>query len=171
MERGWSCSHFWDCSLLPGPMLLADDCPTNSVEFEICLLFTSSVYWYYDKWIQILSSLTDLTFKQNSKLRWVFSTLGLTWTSFQSLGDLSDLVLGLLRPNRPGQLRADRHQGVHQVLGSGYVREFLCHQHHRPAQPPHRHDEPLLPADQCELGKVPVGVVEFFFLCFIHVLC
>ena len=69
------------------------------------------------------------------------------------MGDLANPILGSLRSHRPGQLRADRDQGVHEVLGPHHVRELLHHQHHRAAQPPDRHDEPQLPAHLRQLGK------------------
>jgi hypothetical protein len=37
------------------------------------------------------------------------------FTPLQPMGDHTDAVLGRLRPGGPGQLRVDRHQGVHQV--------------------------------------------------------
>ena len=61
------------------------------------------------------------------------------------MGDISDSVLGSIWSDRPGQLRADGNQRVHEILGSHHVREFLIDQHHRPAQSPDCYDESLVP--------------------------
>ena len=76
----------------------------------------------------------------------------LTFVPLQLVGDLANPILGSLWSHRPGQLRADRDQGVHEVLGPHHVRELLHHQHHSAAQPPDRHDEPQLPAHLRQLG-------------------
>ena len=57
------------------------------------------------------------------------------------MGDISDSVLGRIWPDRPGQLRADGNQRVHEILGSHHVWEFLIDQHHRVAQLVDCHDE------------------------------
>ena len=86
------------------------------------------------------------------------------------MGDDADIILGFFRPDRPGQLRTDGNQRVHEVLGAGNVRKLLCYQHHRPTESPDRHDESLVPTNKCQLGKVTSGF-HYFFLCFVHVLC
>ena len=69
------------------------------------------------------------------------------------MGDDPNFRVVHLRADRPGQLRVDWHQGVHQVLWTTHVRLILRHQHHCPSQPAHCHDEPLIPTHLSQLGK------------------
>ena len=78
------------------------------------------------------------------------------------MGDDADIILGFFRPDRPGQLRTDGNQRVHEVLGTGDVRELLCYQHHRPAESPDRHDESLVPTNKCQLGKILKNCQSYF---------
>ena len=78
------------------------------------------------------------------------------------MGDISDSVLGSIWSDRPGQLRADGNQRVHEILGSHHVRELLYHQHHCPAESPDRHDESLVPTNKCQLGKILKNCQSYF---------
>lgn len=63
----------------------------------------------------------------------------------------ANAVLGGFRAGGPRELRAGRHQSVHQVLGHADVRHILGDQHRRPIESANRHDEPFLSVDLREL--------------------
>ena len=127
-------------------------------EMEMKIMFFL-YYWEFSRWRRItrlsLRSTTALPTGNLQSECWNnCASLFLSMRpNFQSLGNKPNPVLGLLRSDRPGQLWALRDQGVHAVLGPDHVRHVLHHQHHRPAQPAHRHDEPLLPAHLSQLGE------------------
>lgn len=76
---------------------------------------------------------------------------------FQFIRNDSNALLGGLRSGGTRELRAGRHQGVHQILGYANVRHLLGHQHCRPLEPPDRHDESFLSTN---LGKCAVFFYE-----------
>lgn len=73
----------------------------------------------------------------------------------QPFRDDTDVVLGRVWTHRPRQLRVSGHQEFHTLLGYADVRNVFGHQHRRPAQPTHRHDEPLVPAHFRKFCKSP----------------
>lgn len=65
----------------------------------------------------------------------------------QPVRNRANALLGRLRTGGPRELRAGRHQSVHQVLGHAHVRHLLGHQHRRATQSVNRHDESFLSVD------------------------